>query len=124
MTGRTGSVSFSAPMTDAGAEPHLHVGYLASHCWRNPDKILRMLLMVLEVHFTGRFIRMNLPVKCTLYYDQHTYNLMLHHHRHPLLCLRHCLCRILIILQFPGKVGIIRGHIEVSMSRQIKQDGL
>lgn len=47
-------------------------------------------------------------------------NLVLHHHRHPLLRSGHRFRRVLVILQLPGKVGIIRRHIEVAMAAQVE----
>ena len=57
-------------------------------------------------------------------YEHHSINLMLHYLRHPLLRLSYSLCRILVILQFSGKVGIVCSHIKVAMAGQIEQDGL
>ena len=47
-------------------------------------------------------------------------DLVLHHHRHPLLRIGHRFRRVLVILQLSGKVGIIRRHIEVAMAAQVE----
>src|SRR2546425_11710519 len=43
---------------------------------------------------------------------------------HPLLRLSHRLCRVFVVLQLPGKVGVIGGHVEVTMPTEIEQNRL
>src|SRR5438270_232458 len=47
---------------------------------------------------------------------------LLHHLRHSLLGRSHSLGGVLVVLQFPGEVGVVGSHIEVTMTGQVEEN--